>query len=248
MKGKQMIELRNISKQYEHNLVLKNINLKIASGELVCLVGPSGSGKTTLIKMLNRLLDASSGEILIDGKNILKQAIIPLRLNMGYVLQQIALFPHMTIFENITLMLELKKIPKNQWLPLAKEWLTKVDLDPEQFLSRYPHELSGGQQQRIGIVRALISSPKILLMDEPFSALDPLNRRQLQDLIKQLQQELGLTIIFVTHDMSEAKRIADKIALLHEGKLVQYDTVESLIQHPKNEWVAQFLQGSESRE
>lgn len=243
-----MIELRNISKQYEHNLVLKNINLKIASGELVCLVGPSGSGKTTLIKMLNRLLDASSGEILLDGKNILEQAIVPLRLNMGYVLQQIALFPHMTIFENITLMLELKKIPKNQWLPLAKEWLTKVDLDPEQFLSRYPHELSGGQQQRIGIVRALISSPKILLMDEPFSALDPLNRRQLQDLIKQLQQELGLTIIFVTHDMSEAKRIADKIALLHEGKLVQYDTVESLIQHPKNEWVAQFLQGSESRE
>lgn len=243
-----MIELRNISKQYEHNLVLKNINLKIASGELVCLVGPSGSGKTTLIKMLNRLLDASSGEILLDGKNILEQAIVPLRLNMGYVLQQIALFPHMTIFENITLMLELKKIPKNQWLPLAKEWLTKVDLDPEKFLSRYPHELSGGQQQRIGIVRALISSPKILLMDEPFSALDPLNRRQLQDLIKQLQQELGLTIIFVTHDMSEAKRIADKIALLHEGKLVQYDTVESLIQHPKNEWVAQFLQGSESRE
>lgn len=243
-----MIELRNISKQYEHNLVLKNINLKIASGELVCLVGPSGSGKTTLIKMLNRLLDASSGEILLDGKNILEQAIVPLRLNMGYVLQQIALFPHMTIFENITLMLELKKIPKNQWVPLAKEWLTKVDLDPEQFLSRYPHELSGGQQQRIGIVRALISSPKILLMDEPFSALDPLNRRQLQDLIKQLQQELGLTIIFVTHDMSEAKRIADKIALLHEGKLVQYDTVESLIQHPKNEWVAQFLQGSESRE
>lgn len=243
-----MIELRNISKQYEHNLVLKNINLKIASGELVCLVGPSGSGKTTLIKMLNRLLDASSGEILLDGKNILEQEIVPLRLNMGYVLQQIALFPHMTIFENITLMLELKKIPKNQWLPLAKEWLTKVDLDPEKFLSRYPHELSGGQQQRIGIVRALISSPKILLMDEPFSALDPLNRRQLQDLIKQLQQELGLTIIFVTHDMSEAKRIADKIALLHEGKLVQYDTVESLIQHPKNEWVAQFLQGSESRE
>lgn len=243
-----MIELKNVSKQYENQVVLKHINLKIASGELVCLVGPSGSGKTTLIKMLNRLLDASSGEILIDGKNILKQAIIPLRLNMGYVLQQIALFPHMTIFENITLMLELKKIPKNQWLPLAKEWLTKVDLDPEQFLSRYPHELSGGQQQRIGIVRALISSPKILLMDEPFSALDPLNRRQLQDLIKQLQQELGLTIIFVTHDMSEAKRIADKIALLHEGKLVQYDTVESLIQHPKNEWVAQFLQGSESRE
>lgn len=243
-----MIELRNISKQYESNLVLKNINLKIASGELVCLVGPSGSGKTTLIKMLNRLLDASSGEILLDGKNILEQEIVPLRLNMGYVLQQIALFPHMTIFENITLMLELKKIPKNQWLPLAKEWLTKVDLDPEKFLSRYPHELSGGQQQRIGIVRALISSPKILLMDEPFSALDPLNRRQLQDLIKQLQQELGLTIIFVTHDMSEAKRIADKIALLHEGKLVQYDTVESLIQHPKNEWVAQFLQGSESRE
>ncbi|WP_171332918.1 ATP-binding cassette domain-containing protein [Enterococcus cecorum] len=243
-----MIELKNVSKQYENQVVLKHINLKIASGELVCLVGPSGSGKTTLIKMLNRLLDASSGEILLDGKNILKQAIIPLRLNMGYVLQQIALFPHMTIFENITLMLELKKIPKNQWLPLAKEWLTKVDLDPEKFLSRYPHELSGGQQQRIGIVRALISSPKILLMDEPFSALDPLNRRQLQDLIKQLQQELGLTIIFVTHDMSEAKRIADKIALLHEGKLVQYDTVESLIQHPKNEWVAQFLQGSESRE
>lgn len=243
-----MIELKNVSKQYENQVVLKNINLKIASGELVCLVGPSGSGKTTLIKMLNRLLDASSGEILLDGKNILEQAIVPLRLNMGYVLQQIALFPHMTIFENITLMLELKKIPKNQWLPLAKEWLTKVDLDPEQFLSRYPHELSGGQQQRIGIVRALISSPKILLMDEPFSALDPLNRRQLQDLIKQIQQELGLTIIFVTHDMYEAKRIADKIALLHEGKLVQYDTVESLIQHPKNEWVAQFLQGSESRE
>lgn len=243
-----MIELKNVSKQYENQVVLKNINLKIASGELVCLVGPSGSGKTTLIKMINRLLDASSGEILIDGKNILKQAIIPLRLNMGYVLQQIALFPHMTIFENITLMLELKKVPKNQWLSLAKKWLAKVGLDSEQFLSRYPHELSGGQQQRIGIVRALISSPKILLMDEPFSALDPLNRRQLQDLIKQLQQELGLTIIFVTHDMSEAKRIADKIALLHEGKLVQYDTVESLIQHPKNEWVAQFLQGSESRE
>ena len=243
-----MIELKNVSKQYEHQVVLKHINLKIASGELVCLVGPSGSGKTTLIKMINRLLDASSGEILIDGKNILEQAIIPLRLNMGYVLQQIALFPHMTIFENITLMLELKKVPKNQWLSLAKEWLAKVDLDPEQFLSRYPHELSGGQQQRIGIVRALISSPKILLMDEPFSALDPLNRRQLQDLIKQLQQELGLTIIFVTHDMHEAKRIADKVALLHEGRLLQYGTVESFMQKPQNDWVVQFIQGSESHE
>lgn len=236
-----MIELQAIGKSYQDKVVLKDINLKIQTGEFICLVGPSGSGKTTLLKMLNRLVEPSRGKILLDNRPLEDQSVQQLRLNTGYVLQEVALFPHMTVFENIALMLELKKIPKGQWRALVKDWLLKVDLNPE-LLERYPSELSGGQQQRVGIVRALITKPKVILMDEPFSALDPLNRRQLQALIKRLQVKYQLTIVFVTHDMAEAKLLADRLALIYEGTLLQFGPVAELLAQPKNSLVTQFLQ------
>lgn len=240
-----MIELQAIGKSYQDNVVLKDINLKIQTGEFICLVGPSGSGKTTLLKMLNRLVEPSRGKILLDNRPLEDQSVQQLRLNTGYVLQEVALFPHMTVFENIALMLELKKIPRGQWRALVKDWLLKVDLNPE-LLERYPSELSGGQQQRVGIVRALITKPKVILMDEPFSALDPLNRRQLQALIKRLQVKYQLTIVFVTHDMAEAKLLADRLALIYEGTLLQFGPVAELLAQPKNSLVTQFLQGGKA--
>ena len=240
-----MIELQAVGKSYQDKVVLKDINLKIQTGEFICLVGPSGSGKTTLLKMLNRLVEPSRGKILLDNRPLEDQSVQQLRLNTGYVLQEVALFPHMTVFENIALMLELKKIPRGQWRALVKDWLLKVDLNPE-LLERYPSELSGGQQQRVGIVRALITKPKVILMDEPFSALDPLNRRQLQALIKRLQVKYQLTIVFVTHDMAEAKLLADRLALIYEGTLLQFGPVAELLGQPKNSLVTQFLQGGKA--
>lgn len=241
-----MIEFQQVNKLYESRMILQDISLKINTGEFICLVGPSGSGKTTLLKMVNRLITPDQGLILLDGQDITMQAIRTLRLQMGYVIQQIALFPHMTVYENIMLIPELKKIPKENWPQLADEWLKKVGLNPKEVLHRYPKELSGGQQQRIGIVRALITQPKILLMDEPFSALDPLSRQQLQDLLKQLQKELNLTILFVTHDMDEALKLANRIAVLQQGRIVQFASPQVIQSNPQTEFISQFLKGSEA--
>ena len=181
-----MIEFKNVSKIYNDTAVVNDQNLKIETGEFFVVVGPSGSGKTTTLKMINRLIDVSKGEILIDDTNLMDQNLRKLRLNIGYVLQQIALFPNMTVFENIELIPEMRKWKKANRLKRAKELLNLVGMDPEVYLNRYPRDLSGGEQQRVGILRAISANPKILLMDEPFSALDPISRTALQDLIKEI--------------------------------------------------------------
>lgn len=238
-----MIEFVHLSKTYGTTTILKDISMQINAGELVCLVGPSGSGKTTLLKTINRLVTPNEGQILLDNQAVDQWNLRELRLQIGYVIQQIALFPHMTTYENITLIPELKKIPKNKWPQMTDDWLNRVGLDPKKIIKKYPRELSGGQQQRVGIVRALITQPQILLMDEPFSALDPLSRQQLQDLLKQLQKELNLTILFVTHDMNEAFKLADRIAVIQQGELVQFDSPTVIQNNPQSEFVSQFLKG-----
>ena len=201
-----MIELKHIRKDYGERTVIKNQSLSIKDKEFFVLIGPSGSGKTTLLKLINRLIDPTEGDVLLNGKSVIDYPLRELRLNTGYVLQQIALFPNLTVAENIELVPVMKKWPKQIRKEQTTQLLSKVGLDPKIYAHRYPHELSGGEQQRVGIVRAIIGKPEILLMDEPFSALDPISRRQLQDLIKTLHHELGLTIVFVTHNMEEAGR------------------------------------------
>ncbi len=237
-----MIELENITKSFDGKTkVIENLNLKINKGELVVLIGESGCGKATTMKMLNLLVKPSSGEILINGENIVDANIIELRRNIGYVIQKVGLFPHMTVGENIELVPKLKKWEQERRKQKAFELLELVDLNPEDYYYRYPNELSGGQQQRIGIARALAADPDIILMDEPFSALDPLTREMLQDELLKIQEELSKTIVFVTHDIDEALKIADKIAVMQNGKVLQYDTPEEILRSPKTEYVEYFI-------
>lgn len=236
-----MIELRKITKKYDEKTVLDDINLKIESREFFVLVGTSGGGKTTLLKMLNRLIVPTSGQILIDDKEITKINLRELRLQIGYVLQQIALFPNLTVCENIGLIPSMKGWKKEEIRARAKELLSLVGLDAEQYIDRLPSELSGGEAQRVGILRAIAVNPKIILMDEPFSALDPISRKQLQELIKNLQRELKITTVFVTHDMDEAMILADHIAVIHEGKLLQVAEPSEIVTHPASDYVANFF-------
>lgn len=240
-----MIEFKNISKQYNEKTVLKKCNLEIQEGEFFVLVGPSGSGKTTTLKMLNRLIEPTDGDIYFNDKRLIDYDLKELRLTIGYVLQQIALFPNLTVAENIELIPEMKKWKKEQRRERAKELLAKVNLSPETYLDRKPAELSGGEQQRIGILRAIAAKPDIILMDEPFSALDPISREQLQLLIKNLHKELSSTIVFVTHDMNEAMLLGDRICVMREGEVLQVATPEEIRLHPKNEFVAQFFKNEQ---
>ena len=237
-----MIKFVNVSKVYEDGFqALDNINLEIKEGELMVLIGPSGSGKTTTMKMINRLIEHTDGEIFIDDKEIKETNPVELRRNIGYVIQQIGLLPHMTIRENVALVPKLKNWNPSQYKDKVNELLDMVGLDPETFGDRYPTELSGGQQQRVGVIRALAADPDIILMDEPFSALDPISREQLQDELVRLQQEIQKTIVFVTHDMDEALKIADRITIMREGKVVQVDTPENILRHPANDFVKSFI-------
>lgn len=236
-----MIEFEGVTKQYEQSLALDGLTLTIPDNGLFVLVGPSGSGKTTTVKMINRLIEPTSGTIKIDGQPINQMDLQTLRLNIGYVLQNIALFPHLTIEENITIQLEVLKWTKADRQKRARELLEMVHLDSDQYASRYPSELSGGQQQRIGIIRALATSPKVILMDEPFSALDPVTRTQLQDLVLSLQKQLHNTIVFVTHDMKEALRLGDEIAVMRQGSIQQVGTAKAIFNRPKNEFVREFF-------
>lgn len=236
-----MIEFKGVTKQYEQSLALDGLTLTIPDNGLFVLVGPSGSGKTTTVKMINRLIEPTSGTIKIDGQPINQMDLQTLRLNIGYVLQNIALFPHLTIEENITIQLEVLKWTKADRQKRARELLEMVHLDPDQYASRYPSELSGGQQQRIGIIRALATSPRVILMDEPFSALDPVTRTQLQDLVLSLQKQLHNTIVFVTHDMKEALRLGDEIAVMRQGSIQQVGTAKAIFNQPKNEFVREFF-------
>jgi osmoprotectant transport system ATP-binding protein len=238
----KMIKFENVRKQYEDGFVaLKNLNFDIQKGELLTLIGPSGCGKTTTMRMINRLIEPTEGKIYIDGQDISKIDPVELRRNIGYVIQQIGLFPHMTVEENIALVPKLKKWEPKRYLKKVDELLELVGLDPVIFKHRYPSELSGGQQQRVGVVRALAGEPDIILMDEPFSALDPISRQQLQDDIVRLQEEIHKTIVFVTHDMNEAIKISNRIAIMKDGEMIQLDTPDNIIRQPANDFVRGFI-------
>ena len=239
-----MIEYKNVVLRYTEKDILKDVNLRIEDGEFMVLVGPSGSGKTTMLKMINLLLEPTDGDIYMDGKRIKDYDERELRLSIGYVLQAIALFPNLTVAENISLIPEMKGWSKEQITSKTEELLDKVGLPAAEYAKRMPSELSGGEQQRIGIVRAIIAEPKILLMDEPFSALDAISRKQLQTLTKELHKEFGMTTIFVTHDTDEALKLGDRIAVLQKGEIVQVADSKTILAQPANDFVADLFGGA----
>ncbi|WP_042455716.1 ABC transporter ATP-binding protein [Neobacillus dielmonensis] len=236
-----MIQFKNVVKKYKAKTVIQSFSLDIESGQLVVFIGPSGCGKTTLLKMINKLIQPSSGQILVNGTEISTMNPIELRRNIGYVIQNTGLFPHMTIKENLELIPKLKGERPEDIAKKTIELLETVGLSPQEYLHRYPKELSGGQQQRVGVARAFSTNSEIILMDEPFSALDPVTRTSLQDELYQMQRELNKTIVFVTHDMDEAIKIADKICILKDGDIVQFDTPENILKNPANDFVADFI-------
>ena len=236
-----MIEFDHVTQQYDDTVALRDLNLTIESHELFVLVGPSGSGKTTLLKMVNRLNEPTSGRVLIDGEDVAQRDLNDLRQHIGYVLQTGALFPNMSVEQNAGIELDVLG-----WTPDAKrkrvrDLLSRVGLNPSKFANRMPSELSGGEAQRVGIVRALAAEPLMILMDEPFSALDPVSRKQLQDLVLELHDELGITVIFVTHDMSEAMLMANRLAVMRKGELQQCGTPAEVMAHPANDFVRSFF-------
>ncbi len=234
-----MIRFENVRKSYGNRTILKDINFHIEPGKFVVLIGPSGCGKTTTLKAINRLVEPDSGKIYVDGKDISTQDKVELRRRIGYVIQQIGLFPNMTVAQNICVVPRLLKYSKERCDEITREMLAMVQM--EEYADKYPSEMSGGQQQRIGVLRALAASPPIVLMDEPFGALDPMTKELLQNEVKSLQQKLGKTIIFVTHDMNEALKLADIIIFMDQGEIVQMATPEEMLEHPANELVLNFL-------
>ena len=237
----KLIEFKNIVKKYRTKTIINPFSLKIDAGQLVVFIGPSGCGKTTLLKMINKLIQPSAGQIFVNGNDITTMNPIELRRNIGYVIQNTGLFPHMSIKENLELIPKLKGEDPASIEKKTNELLELVGLEPKEYLHRYPKELSGGQQQRIGVARAFSTNSDIILMDEPFSALDPVTRSSLQDELFQMQKELNKTIIFVTHDMDEAIKIADKICILKDGDILQYDTPENILKNPANQFVEDFI-------
>lgn len=236
-----MIEFRNVCKTF-HRLVLNNINLTINSGEFFVIVGSSGCGKTTLLKTVNKLCEIGSGDVLIDGTSVKDVNIKDVPELIGYVVQDGGLFPHLTIEDNISITLKMKNKDKSAVAERLEELFSLVDLDPKTTRRKYPSQVSGGQRQRVGIARALANNPKILLMDEPFSALDPNTKHKLQDEMLKLQEKLHKTIIFVTHDMEEAIKLADRICVIGDyGEIEQCDTPEDLLSHQKTDYVRSFF-------
>lgn len=236
-----MIEFQNVSKVYKGGKVaVEDFNLKIEKGEFICFIGTSGSGKTTSMRMINRMVEPSEGKVLINDQDITELNPVELRRKIGYVIQNIGLMPHMTIRDNITLVPKLLKVPQGEREQIAEKMIDLVEL-PREMLDRYPNELSGGQQQRIGVVRALAANQDIILMDEPFGALDPITREALQDLVKDLQTRLGKTIVFVTHDMDEALKLSSSIVIMNDGKIIQHDTPSNILRHPANEFVESLI-------
>ena len=236
-----MIEFKDVDKIYvEGKKAVDSMNLTINEGEFVCFIGTSGSGKTTSMRMINRMEEVSSGEILINGVNVKEMDAVQLRRKIGYVIQQIGLMPHMTIYENIVMVPKLLKWPEEKMRATAEDLMGRIDL-PLDLLEAYPDELSGGMQQRIGVIRALAADQEIVLMDEPFGALDPITRESLQKLIKRLQKEMNKTIVFVTHDMDEALTLADKIVVMSEGKVIQEGSPEDILTNSANEFVENLI-------
>jgi osmoprotectant transport system ATP-binding protein len=238
-----MITLTSITKRFEGSAapVVDNIDLNVAEGEICVLLGPSGCGKTTTLKMINRLVQPSSGKIIIDGKDTDKFDVVELRRQIGYVIQQIGLFPNMTVEENLCVVPNLLGWNKARARARAAELLDIVALDPSIYLHRYPKDLSGGQQQRVGVARALATDPPVMLMDEPFGAIDPINRSLIQDEFLRIQKQVRKTIVFVSHDIDEAVKMADKIAIFRSGRLEQVDTPDNILARPNNAFIAGFV-------
>lgn len=235
------IEFQNVAKVYNGSKVaVENVDLSFEKGEFICFIGTSGSGKTTLMRMINRMNTPTSGKVMVDNQDVANLNPVELRRRIGYVIQSIGLMPHMTIRENITLVQRLLKVDEATREQTANKMIDLVEL-PREMLDRYPFELSGGQQQRIGVVRALAADQDIILMDEPFGALDPITREALQDLIKNLQEKLGKTVVFVTHDMDEALKLASQLVVMSHGRVVQADTPENVLRHPANEFVEELI-------
>ncbi|MFC6117147.1 betaine/proline/choline family ABC transporter ATP-binding protein [Macrococcoides bohemicum] len=236
-----MLEINNVSKVYRGGKKAVNkLNMTIEKGEFIAFIGTSGSGKTTAMRMINRMIEPTSGSIVLNGKNIKDMNPVQLRRNIGYVIQQIGLLPHMTIRENITLVPKLLKWSEEDKNKKAEELIQLVDL-PISYLDMYPSQLSGGQQQRIGVIRALAADQEIILMDEPFGALDPITRDTLQDLVKELQVKFNKTFIMVTHDMDEAIKLADRIVIMSHGEVIQIDTPNNILRNPANDFVKDFI-------
>lgn len=241
---KSAIEFKNIKKQYDKKVILDNFNLSIEEGEFLTVVGRSGCGKTTLLKMINGLINSDEGEILIKGKSTKDIDIIKLRRNIGYVIQGSVLFPHMSVEENISYVPNLlNKKDKLKTKNAIKKWMKIVDLE-EDLLKRYPSQLSGGQQQRVGIARALAASPDILLMDEPFGAVDEITRSSLQDEIIRIQKESNITIIFITHDIREALKLGTKVLIMDEGKIQQLSNPNEILNNPFNDFVKKLIKNN----
>lgn len=237
-----MVEFKDVTKVYPKSKTpaVEDINIKIKKGDFCCFIGTSGSGKTTLLRMINRMNSITKGDVYIEGKNVKDFNPVSLRRHIGYVIQSNGLMPHMTIRDNIILVPKLLKWPQAKLDAKAKELIKLAEL-PESYLDRYPSELSGGQQQRIGVVRALAADQNLILMDEPFGALDPITRENLQDLVQRLQTKFGKTIVFVTHDMDEALKLATQIVVLHDGHKIQEGTPDDILQHPANDFVRNLI-------
>ena len=236
-----MIRFENVKKSYKKTTILDNISFEIEDGQFTVLIGPSGCGKTTLLKMINRLIEPDEGDIFINETSICDVDCIRLRRSIGYVIQQIGLFPNMTVEENIAVVPKLLKYDPDEINRIVHDLLNRVKMPYKDFATKYPYQLSGGQQQRIGVLRALAASPPIILMDEPFAALDPMTRSSLQDEVKNLQRQLNKTFVFVTHDMAEALSLADKIIFMNKGRIVQIATPEEMLRNPASDLIRQFM-------
>jgi osmoprotectant transport system ATP-binding protein len=238
------LELRGVSKRYpgQREPAIGDLSFTVPAGEVCVLVGPSGSGKTTAMRLINRMISITAGDILLGGRSVLEREPRELRREIGYVIQQIGLFPHQTVGENIATVPRLLGWPKDRTRARVRELLELIDLDPQEMEGRYPAQLSGGQRQRVGVARALAADPPLMLMDEPFGAIDPINRGRLQDEFLRLQEKVKKTVVFVTHDIDEAIKMGDVIAILREGGvLAQYDTPQEILMHPADDFVAQFV-------
>lgn len=235
-----MIELNNVTKRYGKLTAVNNISMNIEKGKITMLIGPSGCGKTTTLRMINRMVQHDEGKVLINGQSVYEIDPVQLRRKIGYVIQGVGLFPHFTVFDNIAAVPRMLKWNRNKIKERVFELLELVTLD-ESYAYKYPIQLSGGEKQRVGLARALGADPEILLMDEPFGAIDPINRLRLQDSFLEIQEEIKKTIIFVTHDINEAIKLGDKIAIIKEGSLIQYDDVAMIMQNPANEFVENLL-------
>jgi osmoprotectant transport system ATP-binding protein len=235
------VEFRDVSKRYPGQLAVDGLSFAVPAGRICVLVGPSGSGKTTSLKMVNRLIEPTSGAILIDGADVLREDPTALRRRIGYVIQQVGLFPHQTIAENVGTVPRLLGWPAQRVAERTEQLLTLVSLEPARFARRYPAQLSGGERQRVGVARALAAEPPVMLMDEPFGAVDPIVRDRLQNEFLRIQRDQGTTVLFVTHDIDEAIKLGDRVAVMRSGKLVQFSPPAELLARPANDFVAEFV-------